>query len=225
MAYHEGLKNPLFANPFKCIVRIPQLIEIDPEGMAKKYNLSVKDLDGKTDFDLIVDQKIYQERLYRGKPPVIDIEGDRFFVDMRWDELRWVKDISKRIVLRDHRDESTGKYCFYYNQATKQVETISSTITRLPAGVVKVELPEDEVLDPYEAARVISFERKNIGENEIKDFLMKVPFQKDLKATIIPHFEVERAEKIKVNEGKQSISKEPLLKKKRETNNKRKHII
>jgi len=184
MNYREKFKNPHFAHSWECVIRIPQLIEIDPQAMAAKYGLSVKDLEGKTDFDLRVDKKIFHERFYRGKPPVIDIAGDRFFVDMRWDELRWVEDISKRILLRDHKEDAGDKYSFYYDKSTKEAISIDAAIIQSPERLVKVVLPDDYILDPLAESRITSVFRPYVGENEIKDFLMKNPFEKNLKAEV-----------------------------------------
>lgn len=226
MAYNENLRNPFMAHPRKCVVRIPQLIQIDPEGMAARYNLSVKALEGKTDFDLMVDQEMYLKRVIRDELPVIDIDGDRFLVDLRFIELRLATDYSKRIVLWDYFDDSTGKYSFYYKQSSKQAININPNITRLPIGVVKVVLPEDHILDPVAAARIDRLGKpKEVGIHEIKDYLMKVPFQKELKARIIPLNETELVGMIKNNkETRQLNNREPLLKKNFERKDKGKHL-
>lgn len=214
MAYNENLRSPMFSNKWRCTVQIPQLIHIDSEGMAKKYGVSEKDLIGKNDFDFRVDQQMYTERVFLGRLPVIDIAGDRFFVDMRFDELRWTKDISKRIILKDHIEDSGGKYFFYYDKTEKQPITIDPGIIRLPENVVNVVVPEEHILDPLVFSQLTSVFRPHVGVNEVKDYLMKHPFQKDLKAEIIPLVETELAEKIKNNKEKhRTNTREPLMKK------------
>lgn len=215
MAYDERLKNPTFASKLKCTVEIPLLIQIDPEGIAKKYGVSETDLIGKNDFDFRVDQQIYTERVYLGRLPMIDIAGDTFFVDMRFDELRWTKDISKLIILRDQdRVELKGDYFFFYDTNAKQAVTIDSSVTVLPENVVKVILPEDHVLDPLVHAQITDVFRPNVGVNEVKDILMKCPFHKDLKAEVIPLSKTELVEIMKVNK---AAKQDPLLKKNRES--------
>ena len=72
--------------PFKPItqdtvtVRVPQLVELDPIGMAEKYGLSVADLNGKSDFDIMINSKLLNERK-NGILPTIRIAGHEFIID------------------------------------------------------------------------------------------------------------------------------------------------
>src|SRR3546814_3269854 len=69
--------------------------------MAEKYGISLADLEGKTDYDVMVDQKALELRL-AGSLPTIDISGHTFYVDYNMGMLRPKDDfLSKGITFKD----------------------------------------------------------------------------------------------------------------------------
>src|SRR3546814_458015 len=73
--------------PDNILISIKPLVELDPVGMAEKYGISLADLEGKTDYDVMVDQKALELRL-AGSLPNIDISGHTFYVDLYMVMLR-----------------------------------------------------------------------------------------------------------------------------------------
>ncbi|MEP7372323.1 MAG: hypothetical protein ABI675_02970 [Chitinophagaceae bacterium] len=172
-------------------LKIPQLIELDPVGMAKKYNLSLEKLAGKSDFDLRADTERFHHRITAGNLPVIEIMGHNYFIDLRMEELRLTSDFSVKIELPDKRHPDTGEYNFYYQPATNQVVEIDPHISCLPTGIVKIKLPNDRQLDIVPELRA--------SGQDLKDYFMKFPFPKKPIATVIPLSETELVENIKFN--------------------------
>jgi len=82
--------------------KMPQWVFLDPVGMAKKYGFTLEELAGKSDFEVMVDQKALELRINTGRLPTIKIAGHTFYVDARLDKLR-PKDefLSKGIVFSE----------------------------------------------------------------------------------------------------------------------------
>jgi hypothetical protein len=159
-------------------VRVPKLIELDPEGMAQKYGYTREQLKGKTDFEVIVDQELLAKRL-QGALPTIDICGTLFYIDVRLQELRGVDEHWSRIDLKTLGiSTENGRYQAFYHPDSRQVVDIDPGLTRLPDGVVLVEIPHDLELDPVALAR-----QHDLAQNAL---LRQYPIQKELKAEVIP---------------------------------------
>lgn len=159
-------------------MRIPRLIKLDPEGMAKKYGCSVEQLQGKTDFEVIVDQKLLEQRL-KGIPPQIDLAGEKFTVDLRLHELRHSKHFFPVISLKSFELTDDGwHYEAYYHPVMKQVVELDPKLLEFPEGVIKLKIPNEIGLDPVVAARIYG-----IDEHQL---LRRHPIQKELKAEVIP---------------------------------------
>lgn len=158
-------------------VNVPQMVHLDPSGMAEKYGFRLADLEGKNDFDIIVDQKLLTERL-NGILPLIKIAGHDFIIDLRLNELRPMDDFSTRINLKDLDVSNDGeKFLCFYHLPSKQVVDVSPTLTELPKDVVMLEIPNELVLDPVGIAKM----------NGLPDsaFLKQYPIQKNLEAKVV----------------------------------------
>ena len=159
-------------------VELPPMAELDPIGMAEKYGKAVEDIKGKTDFEIMVDQELLQERL-TGKLPLIDIARNSYIVDIRLKELRMENDPLNRINLRDLEFSPDGThYQFYYDSNSKQALAVHPALSPYQGGILYIEIPNELKLDPVAVAR--DYE---IGEN---DLLRRFPPQKDLKAKVTP---------------------------------------
>lgn len=140
------------------IVKIPELVQLDPVGMAEKYGHVVHNVQGKTDFDLMVDQQAFGRRLI-GQLPTVDISGHTFFVDIRMDMLRPEDDfLSNGIVFSqiDHyyNDEKEA-YIIPYNPTTHEFQELDyNNITSIPKDQIVISFPHESRLDP------IGFNRK-----------------------------------------------------------------
>lgn len=181
--YDQSTKNLPFsftADPKNIIeVQVPPMVKLDPEGMAEKYKVSVTSLQDKSDFDIIVDKELLQERL-NGKLPIINIAGRDFIIDFQLKELRPKDNFSTSIRLHElHYSLYEEKYLAFYHIAShKIIEIDPARIKELPQGVVQIEIPFERKLDPVAAAREYGV--------DYKDMLVKYPIHKNLEAKVIP---------------------------------------
>lgn len=140
-------------------VKIPELVQLDPVGMAEKYGYAIRNVQDKTDFELMVDQQALGRRLM-GQLPTVDISGHTFFVDIRMDMLRPKDDfLSKGIVFRqiDHyyNDEQEA-YIIPYNPKTHEFQELDyDKIIAIPNNLIVISFPHESVLDP------VGFNRKD----------------------------------------------------------------
>ncbi|WP_423147799.1 hypothetical protein [Rubrolithibacter danxiaensis] len=187
-------------------VQVPQMVTLDPAGMAEKYSIPVLSLKDKTDFDIIVDKKLLQERL-NGKLPMINIAGHDFIVDFRLKELRPKDDFSTSIRLHDlHYVIEQEKYLAYYHPASHQVIDIDpARIKEVPRGVVLIEIPFERKLDPVAAAREYGM--------DYKDMLVKYPILKNLQANVIPIEQTNLPKLVKTNREREKQLEKNKLKK------------
>lgn len=166
--------DPLTWLPFE----IPPMVELDPEGMAAKYDLTVEALKGKTDFDIIVDLEALAKR-HEGILPQIDINGEKFIVDLQLQELRHTEYFFPVLSLKSFDLTPDGwHYVAFYEPIMKQVVNIDPKLTEFPQHIIQVRLPNEIGLDPVATA-------KSYGMDE-RELLRRYPIQKDLKAEIIP---------------------------------------
>lgn len=133
-------------------VKIPELVQLDPVGMAEKYNYAVHAIQGKTDFDLMVDQQALGKRLM-GRLTTIDIAGHPFYVDIPMDMLRPKDDfLSSGIVfsqIEHYYDDQKQVYMIPYNPKTHEFQEIDhQNITSLPKDLIAISFPHESVLDP-----------------------------------------------------------------------------
>lgn len=155
----RNMPDPWDATSDITTVRLLQLVEMDPEGMALKYGFAVEEIKGKTDFDLMVDQKALEERL-QGRLTTIDIAGHTFYVDIPMDMLRPKDDfLSKGIVFREisyYYNEDEESYAIPYNPSRREFQELDyENLTEFPKDLVVVEFPSECFLDP------IGFNRKH----------------------------------------------------------------
>lgn len=164
-------------------IKIPEFLEIDPEGMSAKYNVS--DLTGKTDFDLIVDQEAFYNRFAKGIRPTVDIAGHIFHVYIEMDMLRSHDDFASRGIVFDEIEnyfvEEENVYIIPYNPQTHEFQELEEDdyeITEFPKDLIAVQFPFQTVLDP-------------IGWNimggwDIEDNLKWIGVKSHFEAKVIP---------------------------------------
>jgi hypothetical protein len=132
-----------------------------------------------------------QQRI-AGKLPQIDIVGTIFFVDIRLRELRADFGLKSRIGLdKLENGPDVESYRFAFNTETKQLVEIERNITEWPGHILIVEIPGNTQLDPYAVAL----------ENSVDPvaFVEIHPFDRELKARVIPLSETEIPKMIKRN--------------------------
>lgn len=195
-------------------ISIPNRTELDPEGMAIKYGLPIEAVMGKNDFDIMVNQQAYRERL-SGKLVTVDIAGHTFYVDIRMDMLRPKDDfLSKGIVFSqiDHyySDEQDRYIIPYHPKAHEFRELDYDTITKIPQDVIVISFPHESKMDP------IGFNRK-IGLDEV-DNLKETNVQSHFEAKIVNWKDTEIEQIIQKNLQRQQHHKP---KEQKQKNNKR----
>ena len=181
-------------------VVLPQRTKLDPVGMSEKYNCPLEDVMKKNDYEVIVDQELVNKRL-SGFQPVIDIAGYPFYVNIRFRYLNPKDDPSTFIDLRQLHESRDGEsYRFFYDPIERKTVDLDPQITEMPKGILVVEIPGDHKLDPVGVAR-----EEGMGQAEMKDWLLRFPIQKELKAVIIPISETAVPKIIEANRAKTKI--------------------
>lgn len=114
-----------------------------------------------------------------GLLPQIDIAGEMFYIDLRLQELRHVKDFTPIISLKTFDLSGDGShYQAFYHILLKQVVNIDLKLTEFPDGVVLVRMPSELGLDPIGAASKYGWDEMEV--------LKEYPIKESLKAEIIP---------------------------------------
>lgn len=164
-------------------IQTPSMTELDPEGMALKYNVPIENIASRTDEDVMISSEALQQRLM-GKLNTIEIEGHPFNVDFRMGYLRPHDDFSTQGISLNTLDytepyNETNKTIHLYDPKKHELyEPDLSTLTVLPKGIVVIELPQLMDLDPVGYARKFNW--------EIKEILLQANFQSQMKARTIP---------------------------------------
>lgn len=174
-------------------VRIPEFVILDPAGMAAKYNCTADDLKNKSDFEIIVDQQAFDQRIKRGMLPTVDIAGHTFYVDIRMDKLRPKDDfLSNGIVFSDierYYDLEKRTYTIPYNPKTHEFqEPDYLNLKQFPKDLIAVSFPSERLLDRIGWNRQYGFEiRHGLISCGLKlQFTAKqIPWQKTFLADLI----------------------------------------
>ncbi|TWI20324.1 hypothetical protein [Sphingobacterium siyangense] len=150
----ESKNLPSFRGRLESItVKIPEFVVLDPAGMAEKYKLKPDELAGKTDFDLMVDQKAVDLRVNNGLLPTINIAGHSFYVDIRMDMLRPKDDFLSSGIrfseIDNFYDEIRNAYFIPYDPKKHEYREIDyETIKEIPKDLIVVSFPTAKTLDP-----------------------------------------------------------------------------
>lgn len=118
--YNRERKNiPGLFQKTDAIIDLPAFTILDPEGMAKRFCLTIELVKATTDFELLVDPAAYDLRVNKGVLPIVNISGHTFYVDIRMDMLRPKDDfLSKGIKfseIENYYDEDKRTYTIPYN--------------------------------------------------------------------------------------------------------------
>lgn len=160
--YNPKIKNmPSLFDDEKDIVRIkmPELVKLDPDGMAHKYGYPLEGISGKKDFEIMVDQKALSQRL-KGLLPTVDIVGHTFYVDIMMGMLRPKDDFaSKGIVfeqIEEYEHSAGGYYTIPYNPQKHEYQEVDNEhIIFVPEDLIAISFPVESILDP------VGFNRAN----------------------------------------------------------------
>jgi hypothetical protein len=159
---NKTVQGPGWQKPDLIKVYIPEFVEMDPEGMAAKYGLSLSELKGKSDFDIIVDQEALEKRL-NGRLTTVDIAGHLFYVDIPMDMLRPHDDfLSKGIRFDDiefYVDDNADEYIIPYHPGRHEFQDIDlDNIVEFPKDLILVAFPHERFLDPVAINRKAGYD-------------------------------------------------------------------
>jgi hypothetical protein len=160
-------------------IEVPHKAILDPETMAILTNRQLREIKGKTDFELMVNQKDYHERRKRVLPRV-DIKGKVYRFDgetglFSAEGYALPALDAQRFVL--HKFEPTMS-AYFDTKDNCLVDLDFSNLTQMPADVISITLPIPFVIDGYGVAKRHGF--------DIKDTLMRYPTQTFFIAKTIP---------------------------------------
>ncbi len=165
-------------------VTIPQLVTLDPVGMAERYNIALDDVKGKTDFELMLKPgSPFDLRLNKGMLPTLDIAGQIFYIDLQMEKLRPKDDFKSRGIniteIKEYYDHDKQLYVIPYNPSTHELQPYDiTTLTELPKDIITVQFPDLVLLDPVGWVKKLN---SSVGEIKQLDFL-----QMDHAARIVP---------------------------------------
>ncbi|OJV54191.1 MAG: hypothetical protein BGO31_12615 [Bacteroidetes bacterium 43-16] len=133
-------------------VKIPRIASIDPEGMCQKYGCSLTDLAEKTDFEIMVNQDVYNRRI-NGQPVTIELCDETYEIDCSSNRLVPVDGSCSDIDLSHfdeyyYDDEKEVYHLFYNLDERTAVDVMGSEKYRGADNQVVVEVPALWHLDP-----------------------------------------------------------------------------
>ncbi len=178
---------------------VPQMKDIDPEGVARKYNKTIDQVKASTDFELWLEANAVSERLNVGRLPMMEIKGDLYYVDMRMGIIRPRNNfISYGIPIEfDYPDRRSVS--FYLNTKTQEQHIPDYSATVFPKNVIQVSVPGAKYLDPVGYARELGM--------DANAFLNQVPLVMYHRPKITPIQRTEYGQKIRKNQLNKQISK------------------
>lgn len=111
--------------------------------------------------------------------PQIEIAGEHFFIDLRLQELRHVRDFTPILSLKKFTlTEDSEQYWAFYHLMLRQIIDIDPKLTEFPDNVILIKIPNELGLDPIGAARIYG-----IDDVEV---LKEYPIRENLKAEVVP---------------------------------------
>lgn len=160
-------------------VVIPQKTQLDPKTMSDIYGYPVHEITCKTDFSVIVDQRLFEQRRLRNFPS-INIAGKIYYLNVTTGFFEPKIVSMPKLNIKDFTQARfTPTIIGYIDTKTHEmVKCEYGKDGQLPKTVVKIELPNEITIDPYGVAQ-------KRGLN-LKDTLLKYPLQKHITARIIP---------------------------------------
>lgn len=179
LPYNRGHKNihSFYHDPSGyALIDLPQMVDLDREGMALKYGLSLDALP-KYDHDFKCRADLFEQRL-KSVMPRISIHKHNYEVEWAKRRLRCIDDDLRSINLsRADMSPHGRKYVCFYNLVRGVPVHIEETITQIPKDVVMVLIPNELYLDSVAVARQYS---------EDDRFLIdKYPIQPKMEARLI----------------------------------------
>lgn len=189
------------------LAEIPDFVQLDPTGMAKKHNISEDIMAGMDDFRLMVDQEAFDKIAYQGIIPTIDIAGHTFHVDLFNDKLHPTDDIWSRGIifseLKHYYSHKDDTYTIPYNQKTHTFQEVSLNVKEIPKDLIVVQIPGKRTLDPIG--------KNKSGNLNTSDYLKKHGVHLHFEAKTIPWHQTRFAETVKRNNGQEVKEEQRII--------------
>lgn len=195
-------------------VEIPDLVKLDPIGMAKKHNFPEDKISGVDDFHLMVNQEVFDKIAYGLVKPTIDIAGHTFSIDLPNGKLQPKDDIWSRGILfselKYYYSRKDEAYIIPYNPTTRTFQEVSLSVKEIPQDLIVVRIPEQRTLDPIACNRELNMNKS--------DLLKKEGVHLHHEAKVIPWHHTRFAETIKQNKDQDlKAEQKPSIKPKPQT--------
>lgn len=182
---------PGVANP-AITVEIPRIGIIDPEGMYRKYGCSLQDIEQKSDFEIMVNQDVYNKRL-NGELVTIDLAGKLYEVDTKSNSLHPQDGTGEEIFLNDfyyeYYNEDAQVYRLFYDIIeNKVVDALREGSEDRTEDRIILEVPHLYTLDPIGANREYGYGPEHGLINKelaMKHFAKNIPWEKTFLADSI----------------------------------------
>jgi hypothetical protein len=190
-------------------IKIPNLVALDPIGMAKKYNLTIEEIREKTDFELTIKPGSPLDLRWNKKIlPTLDIAGHTFYVDLVMDKLRPKDDFKSKGIdlseIKEYYDRYYQAYIIPYNPKTHEFQEVGiRTITELPKEIIVIKFPHHRDLDHVGWNIKYGFGPEHL----IKKDTLRLHF----KARTLPWKETNIPENIKLNLEEQKLAQKEKI--------------
>ncbi len=180
-------------------VKIPQMVVLDPERVALKYNLKVSELPDR-DSKLLTSPDWYQLRKM-GKQPTIWILGQEYVANMRMNVLEPMDLHNDFLMLSDMKLDPTRT--FYYGMLDTETMSLirydEKQIRAIPEKAVIIRIPHERVLDPY-------LQIWKMGWEDHPERLGKFPIRYNFKALVLDVKDTPIDACIKANRKKKTVT-------------------
>lgn len=187
-----------------------QLVKLAPEEVSKLYGIT-KEMLPEHDRQLRSNPTFLQDRIEKGKLPIIRIVDEDYFVDTRLHELRSCNKFWKTISLPgdfkssflNKWQDTDDKQVFLYDYLERKVIDNYNGLTEIPKHSLFIVLPDIRALDPVSAGRKIN--------NDPYSLLDKYPIQPFMEARLVPIEKTYLAERIKRNKEQQLRTNDKII--------------
>ena len=166
-------------------LEIPQMADLAPGVMAKKYGYRLDQIGKMTDLEIMIDKAQLNKRLSYTDLPILKIDLVEYTVYLPGG-LLISKDknypgihLSELSLLGSAESQHKNEYTAFFDFKTKQpVKLDLKELTSLPQNVFLIKIPGPEILDPVGYARLSKFEDLF--------YVDKFGFKKEHRAKLIP---------------------------------------
>ena len=175
-------KNSLPEDEWQRLIKFPEILFNGPI----KDNAVLNEINRqrfREDSGFVVTNETLKNRL-EGQLVILDLAGDKFFVDIRLNQLRSIKNFMIQLDMKDF-NQLANRIWGWYDKGKKQMVTIdNNSIIRTPKNIYRVEFNDWFTLDPIGFARKDDIGRPEQFWNDAKyvnDVLMEVDPKANVK--------------------------------------------